>query len=310
MRNFIIGIKAFELNQEEIGFINDYQPMGLILFKRNCHSPAQIKDLVISFKELCRGYKPLILIDQEGGRVNRLPEKFFPNHPSVASIVNGSNSLEEAIDKISAYYTEIGERLYSLGINVNCAPVADLSIKGAHSIIGDRSLGSAPEDVSKLAEACCKALANCKVQSIIKHIPGHGRALLDSHEELPIVTNSIEELKETDFKVFYNLRNQKMAMTAHILYSSIDKDLCATISSKVITYIRELIGFKGILLTDDLSMRALRGEVSGRAEKALKAGCDVLLHCNGDMQEMIQVGDQSEQVSTLLNGKISSLDCF
>jgi len=309
IKNFITGVSALELTAEERAFISDHQPIGFILFKRNCDNPEQMKQLTASLNQLCHGYAPLIMIDQEGGRVSRLPEKYFEKTPSMAALT-ALKDAQHAYTDVYNNYLKIAKTLKSLGINVDCAPVADLHIEGAHSVIGDRSFGSDPESVAHLSEAVCSALANEGVQSIIKHIPGHGRSLCDSHFSLPRVSSLLETLEATDFKVFRSLSTQKMAMTAHIVYEALDSQRCATTSPTVIYYIRNEIGFKGIILTDDLSMEALAGSIKERADDSLKAGCDILLHCNGKMDEMMQVAEAAIAISDELMDKINHLDCF
>lgn len=310
IKNFITGLKGATLDSEEKRFITANQPVGIILFKRNCVDREQIKQLISSVKELCMGYQPLILIDQEGGRVTRLPTPLFNKPPSMAELVTSAATKQEAYSKVYDNYLEIANILKDLGINVNCAPVADLYIKGAHSIIGDRSFGEDPEIVSYLSEAACKGLAAGGVQSVIKHIPGHGRSLHDSHFTLPRVDTELKLLEATDFKVFRELVSQKIAMTAHIIYESLDEARCATVSPDVISYIRKDIGFLGLIMTDDLSMKALHGAMKERAHDAIAAGCDLLLHCNGDMDEMQQVAEAAVQLTDEVSRKVMSLDCF
>lgn len=314
VKNFIIGVSSLEMTQEEASFVSNYKPLGLILFKRNCDNPEQIKSLVASFKSLYENFEPLILIDQEGGRVSRLPSSFFNYTPSMKELIaiaeNGVNNKDVSYINVYNNFYNIGLDLKSLGINVNCAPVADLYIDGAHSVIGDRAFGSDPEFVSYMCEAASKGLSDAGVQSIIKHIPGHGRSEVDSHYDLPIVYEELDILEKTDFKVFRNLSTEKMAMTAHIVYKELDDQRCATVSPVVINYIRTNIGFKGLILTDDLSMEALEGTIKDRALDAIKAGCDILLHCNGKMEEMVQVGEVAEHINESLWKKIENLDCF
>ena len=184
--------------------------------------------------------------------------------------------------------------LQKLGINVNCAPMIDILHKGADEIIGDRAFSDDPYEVSELAREVCKALLMGNVFPVIKHIPGHGRANCDSHEELPVIDTSLEELEKTDFIPFKELRDQPFAMTAHIKYSAIDPDEPATTSKKMIDIIRNNIGFKNMLMTDDLSMGALKGSMEERVKKSIAAGCDIILHCNGDLQEMKEVAEHTE----------------
>lgn len=313
-KNFIIGVSSFEMTQEELSFISTYKPIGLILFKRNCDNPDQIKSLVHEFKSLYQDFEPLILIDQEGGRVSRLPSSFFDSTPSMKELVSIANkdlnNREAAYINVYNNFYNIGVNLKLLGINVNCAPVSDLYIEGAHSVIGDRSFGSDPDFVAHMSAAASKGLADAGVQSVIKHIPGHGRSKVDSHHDLPIVNEKLDVLEKTDFKVFRNLSTEKIAMTAHIVYKELDDQRCATVSPILINYIRNNIGFKGIILTDDLSMQALNGTIKDRALDAMEAGCDILLHCNGKMEEMLEVAEVAEYINESLWQKIEALDCF
>jgi beta-N-acetylhexosaminidase len=285
----IFGLQGVELSDVEREFFVRERPLGFILFKRNIESPAQVKKLVRQLKE-CVEWDCPILIDQEGGRVARLKPPHWRNSPAVKYFADlAEKDMESA--KEAAYMNArlIGEELYSLGINVDCAPVCDLVFDGAHDIIGDRSFGSEPEKAATLARQMAQGLADSGVLPIIKHIPGHGRARVDSHESLPVVDASLAELRKTDFVVFSKLADIPWAMTAHITYTAIDAEHPATLSPKVINIIRNEIGFDGIIISDDLSMKALQGTFTERAEGSIKAGCDLVLHCNGDMAEMLQV---------------------
>lgn len=288
----ILGCSALTLTQEEIQFFKEHKPYGFILFRRNIESPTQLKRLVDQLRDTV-GWQCPILIDQEGGRVARLKPSHWPEFPSMKQLVDSADSnISDVTHVVSDNAYKLGQMLTQLGINVNCAPVCDLHIEGAHDIVGDRSFGSDPTFVAKCATAMCEGLQKAGVIPIIKHIPGHGRAHVDSHEDLPVVDAPLDVLEKTDFNVFKQMaRSVKdvWAMTAHITYTALDPDLPATISPSVIHYIREHIGFDGLLITDDLSMKALTGDLGELALKALEAGCDIALHCNGDMQEMKSV---------------------
>ena len=278
----IIGIKGKQLNKYEIQFLKECKPLGVILFSRNIDYKEQTVNLIKKIKYLI-GRDAMILIDQEGGRVSRLSSKWktFPPAKYFGDLYN--NSMEKAKKETFYNYKNIGKILNDLGINFNCAPVLDLSIKSANKIIGDRAFSSSADIVSKLALEACKGLLESNILPIIKHIPGHGRAKADSHLELPEI-NTKEKLLEKDFLPFIKLSHMPLAMIAHIKYSSLDKNLCATYSSVIIDkYIRGKIGFNGILLSDDLCMKALKGPYSNRAKKARNAGCDILLHCDGNL---------------------------
>lgn len=287
----IFGCAGTTLQEEEKRFFAQHKPYGFILFARNIESPTQIKSLVEQMRAVV-GWSCPILIDQEGGRVARLKSPHWPLFPSMEKLIAPAGSdCKKACDAVYQNAMQLGKMLIELGINVNCAPVCDLRIKGAHDIIGDRSFGDDPEFVAACARATCEGLLAAGVTPIIKHIPGHGRALVDSHEDLPFVEAPLELLEKTDFKVFKLLNDQPdaWAMTAHIVYQALDPNLPATLSQSVIHYIREQIGFTGILISDDLSMKALKGDFANLATQVLEAGCDLVLHCNGQMDEMVQV---------------------
>ncbi|MCI5050379.1 MAG: beta-N-acetylhexosaminidase [Rickettsiales bacterium] len=286
----IYGCEGLSLSADERAFFADEQPLGFILFARNCDNPSQLSDLVASLKETVSHVDVPVLIDQEGGRVARLKPPHWRDYPAAERFVNLAKADE--VQAVRACYLNarlMAEELHALGINTNCAPVADLRLEGAHDIIGDRAFGAGDEQIAPLAAAQAEGLMDGGVIPVLKHIPGHGRALVDSHESLPRVSEPLDVLKETDFKPFQSLGYIPMGMTAHIVYEAIDKDLPATLSPTAISLIRELIGFGGLLMTDDLSMKALQGNLGDLASQALKAGCDIVLHCNGKMDEMQSV---------------------
>lgn len=300
----ILGLAGLELTDEERKFFVKEKPLGFILFKRNIDNPAQVKQLVRQLKECVERDCP-ILIDQEGGRVARLRPPHWRSSPAVKCFADiAVKDMEKAKEATYLNARLIGEELYNLGINVDCAPVCDLVFEGAHDIVGDRSFGREPEKVAALARQMAQGLADSGVLPILKHIPGHGRAKVDSHESLPVVDATLSELRKTDFVVFEKLANIPWAMTAHITYTDIDAENPATLSSKVIDIIRNDIGFGGILISDDLSMKALQGSFSERAEKSLEAGCDLVLHCNGNMEEMLQVVAGTSLISDSLAARL------
>lgn len=295
----IFGCEGLALSEQETAFFKQVNPLGFILFARNIDHPEQVKALVASLRETV-GWNCPILIDQEGGRVARLRPPHWRKYPAVEQFANlyKQGKQEEAKEAVYYNYRMLGDELFALGINVDCAPVMDLRFEGAHDIIGDRSFGECPKQVAELAEQNAKGLLDSGVLPIIKHIPGHGRALVDSHEDLPRVDASLETLQQTDFASFKQLASHPWwAMTAHIVYEAIDDALPATQSTKVIRLIREEIGFDGFLISDDLSMKALGGTYEERASKSLAAGCDAVLHCNGDMKEMQAVAKGVESLS-------------
>jgi beta-N-acetylhexosaminidase len=294
----IFGLKNTTLSAEEREFFRRENPLGFILFARNCESPEQISALTRELRD-CVGREELpILIDQEGGRVARLkPPHFRASYPAgiFASLAAQDKALAEKAVILNSKL--IAHELASLGITVNCAPVADLLFEDAHSIIGDRSFGTTPEQVALLAGATSAGLIAGGIVPIMKHIPGHGRAKVDSHEKLPVISTAREQLDETDFKIFSTLRTIPWAMTAHIIYSAIDPDQPVTLSAKMIRMIREELGFNGILISDDLSMKALAGDFATRTTGSFAAGCDLVLHCNGDMDEMLPIAAHSPAIS-------------
>lgn len=286
----IYGCEGTELSASEREFFSAHNPLGFILFARNCDHPEQVQSLVQQLKSCVSHPYCLVLIDQEGGRVARLKPPHWRKSPPAGLFARmGERNLEAAEEASCLNHALIAQELDALGINVDCAPVADLRIDGAHDIIGDRAFGYTPEQVARLAAAAARGLMEGGVIPIVKHIPGHGRALADSHEELPVVDTPLAELEATDFVPFRTLADMPAAMTAHVVYTALDPYAPATLSPKVLRYVREQIGFKGLLISDDLSMRALSGGFAERAAQALSAGCDVALHCNGDMGEMQEV---------------------
>jgi beta-N-acetylhexosaminidase len=294
---YISGCAGASLTSEEKAFFSKRCPWGLILFKRNIQNPTQVAELTRSFREIAGRADAPVLIDQEGGRVQRLGPPHWPSFPAAERLVQASdeNAAEETV-RLGARL--IAAELTKLGINVDCLPVADLRHEGAHDIIGDRAYGSDPAVVAKLARAAAEGLLAGSVLPIVKHIPGHGRALSDSHLELPRISASRAELERTDFAPFKALADLPLAMTAHVIYEAIDPERPATNSPAVVDgVIRTHIGFDGLLMTDDLSMKALSGSFAERTEAAFAAGCDMALHCNGQIEEMEPVADASPKLS-------------
>lgn len=288
----IYGLKGLKLDKEEKAFFRDAEPWGFILFARNVGGVRQLSRLTLELRD-CVGRDVPILIDQEGGRVARLKPPTWRKAPPAQ--VFGQLFLrdeEAAIEATRLNHRLLAHELRTVGIDVDCAPVADLRIEGADAIIGDRAFGTRPEPIVHLGRAAMEGLMAGGVAPIVKHIPGHGRAKADSHLELPVVPEEHGLLSETDFAPFKGLADAPMAMTAHIVYADIDSDRPATQSAEVIgRVIRGEIGFEGLLMTDDLSMKALSGTFRERGERSLAAGCDMLLHCNGEMAEMVAVAE-------------------
>jgi len=293
----IYGIKGYELSDEEKYFFSKNSCIGFILFARNIKDKTQLKKLTQSLRELMNG-EILILIDQEGGRVARLKPPHWPEYPTGQYFFelyqknpeNGYNALKQNFQKIANDLVEIG-------INVDCAPVLDISCPQTHQVIGNRAYGDNPQTVSELGRAVCEGLLQNNVFPVIKHIPGHGRGSCDSHLELPKVSCSFNELVNHDFVPFKALNDQKFAMTAHILYQAIDSKNCATLSKKAIDLIRQEIGFKNILMSDDVSMKALTGSFAQRTRLIIDSGCDLVLHCNAEMTEMQEINSALSQIT-------------
>jgi beta-N-acetylhexosaminidase len=277
----IFDVAGHGLTEAEKRFYAKLNPLGFILFARNCESPEQVGALVASLKELLQRDDVLILIDQEGGRVARLKPPHWRKSPPAGVFAEvGADSIAEGKKLVYANARLIARELYDLGINVNCVPLADVPVPGAHNIIGDRAFGEDPHQVSVLAEAMARGMMDGGVLPVLKHIPGHGRALVDSHKSLPVVEATLKEMRASDFIPFEALNSLPLGMTAHVLYTAIDAKQPATLSPKVIKLIREEIGFDGLLLSDDLSMKALKGSLAELTRRTLAAGCDVALYCN------------------------------
>ncbi len=293
----IFGVAGKELTSEEMEFFGKHNPLGFILFSRNIENPEQVRRLVMQVKATVFPRNDvLVMIDQEGGRVARLRPPYWPEMPSARHF--GEMIPLETLNRTKKHvynnYRLCSYELRKLGINVNCVPMVDVLFDGADDIVGDRSFSTDPFEVSELAREVCDAMLMGNVFPVVKHMPGHGRANVDSHKALPVVTASIEELRAKDFVPFKALADMPFGMTAHIRYTAIDADNCATQSKKVIDIIRKEIGFKGIIFSDDLSMEALEGNMKERAQRSLAAGCDALIHCNGNMDEMTQIAENIE----------------
>ncbi len=288
---FITGVSGADLSAEEASFLRSARPAGLILFARNCVSHEQIRRLIDDAREAVGGDDILVLIDQEGGRVQRLRPplgRALPAADAYACVFE----REPGIAKEAAFLAArlLADDLKSLGINTDCAPVLDVPVSGAHDIIGDRAYGRDPAQVASLARAVAEGFMAGGVLPVIKHIPGHGRATADSHLELPVVNETHAALSATDFAPFKSLNDMPAAMTAHVVFTAIDADNPASTSRKVTQdVIRGEIGFDGLLMSDDLSMKALTGSFGDRTSAVLAAGSDLALHCNGVLTEMEQV---------------------
>lgn len=286
----IYGCSSTVLGAEEHSFFSETRPLGFILFQRNCVSPDQIRRLVEDLRDSVGRADAPVLIDQEGGRVQRLkPPQWRDAPPASLFAALYEKDRERAVEAVRLNARLLAHELDVLGITVDCAPVLDVPQAGADPIIGDRALGNDPDTISALARAACEGFLEGGVLPVIKHIPGHGRADVDSHKALPNIEADLNTLSKIDFAPFRALKDMPWAMTAHVLYKALDSEQPATMSADVLKMIRQDIGFNGVLVSDDLSMQALSGSFKFRTAGALAAGCDVALHCNGDMMEMRQV---------------------
>lgn len=292
MQAAIYGIEGLILSDDERAFLREAEPAGMIIFRRNCADPAQLLALTDSLRDLLGRDDLPILIDQEGGRVARMrpPEwQAFPAAERFDDLYRIAPS--SAIEATRSNARALGLMLRQCGINVDCLPLLDVRQPGATDIIGDRALGAEPMQVAALGRAVLDGLASAGVVGVVKHMPGHGRALVDSHKELPVVSASAEEL-ETDLEPFERLSSAPMGMTAHVVYEAWDAERPASLSPTVIRdIIRGRIGFDGWLMSDDLGMEALAGDMGHRAAGVVAAGCDVALHCSGKLEEMVAVAN-------------------
>jgi beta-N-acetylhexosaminidase len=268
------------------------RPWGFILFARNVESPDQVRALTASLRATVGRADAPILMDQEGGRVRRLRPPHWPDYPPAGSYLVTAGGIEAGRKLVRQNALAMARDLRAVGVNVDCAPVLDVPTPDADEVIGDRAFSDDPLKVAIMARAMAEGLLEGGVLPVLKHIPGHGRAPVDSHMEVPVVEASLEELEARDMLPFRALRDLPVAMTAHVIYASVDPDEPATTSRRVITQlVRGQIGFEGLLLSDDLSMQALRGGLELRASGARASGCDVVLHCNGDLAEMRAVAN-------------------
>lgn len=286
-RAAILGCLGPVLAPEERAFFRDADPWGFILFARNVADPDQVRRLVSDLREAVGRHAP-VLIDQEGGRVARLRPPHWTGWAPLLEEMAAGDGEGARLAALWLRFRLIAAELHALGIDVNCMPIADLPAPGAHPVIGNRALGTHPLEVAVRGREVARGLMAGGVLPVLKHLPGHGRAGADSHEALPVVTATREELA-ADFLPFRHLRDLPLGMTAHVTYTALDPGACATLSPRAVATIREEIGFAGLLMTDDLGMGALSGAFGDRARAALAAGCDVLLHCNGEPAEMAAI---------------------
>jgi len=288
---FITGVAGTALSKDEQAFIQAERPWGFILFKRNIETPAQLVSLVEELREVAGAPDAPVLIDQEGGRVQRLSPPHWPVYPAGA-VFSRLYDLDSALGLKAARLSArlIADDLGKLGVSVDCLPLADVPVVGADAVIGDRAYGTEPVKVSAIARAVTDGLEEGGILPVLKHIPGHGRATADTHFRLPTVDTDKIELERTDFAAFRPLSDLPMAMTAHVVFSAFDPAQPATTSATMIErVIRGVIGFQGLLMSDDVSMNALAGSVAERTRAIVAAGCDMVLHCNGKLDEMRDV---------------------
>ncbi len=290
-RAMILGCSGLTLTEAERAFFAEVRPWGFILFRRNVDSPEQVLALTQALRDAIDDPLAPILIDQEGGRVQRLGPPHWPKYPPGRAYLEAVSDLSEARELVRVGARLMAHDLKALGITVDCVPVLDVPVAGAHDIVGDRAYAGDPETVSLLGRAAAEGLLAGGVLPVIKHMPGHGRAFADSHKELPVVHADWATLDAWDFAPFKALSDMPIAMTAHVVFDAIDRKRPATTSKKAIRMMREHLGFSGLILSDDLTMQALSGSLTDRARAALKAGCDVVIHWNGDMDEMRAVSE-------------------
>jgi beta-N-acetylhexosaminidase len=296
---FITGLSGPELTAVERDFIRAERPWGFILFRRNIETPAQVASLTAEARKVLGDPDAPILVDQEGGRVQRFRPpnwQLYPSGASFGKLYAIERKLGLSAARLSARL--IADDLAKVGVNVDCLPLADVPIPGANDVIGDRAYGNEPKSVAAIARAVTEGLEQGGILPILKHIPGHGRAMADSHLSLPVVDTSKEELERIDFAAFKPLADLPMAMTAHVVFSAYDDAQPATTSAKMIEWvIRGVIGFQGLLMSDDVGMNALAGSIAERTRALIAAGCDMVLHCSGELDEMRQVAREAPELA-------------
>ena len=297
-RAFITGLEGLTVSPNERAFLREARPWGLIIFKRNVSSPDQVAELTQSFREIVGAEAP-VLVDQEGGRVQRLGPPHWRAYPPGArygQLYDREPEVGIAAARLAGHL--IAADLRPLGIDVDCLPIADVPVAGGDPVIGDRAYGTEPGKVARIAKAIAEGLQAGGVLPVLKHLPGHGRATADSHHNLPVVNTDRATLEATDFSAFRPLAGLPLGMTAHVVFSAIDPVAPATTSVTMVRQvIRGFIGFQGLLMSDDVSMNALSGSIAERSRDALAAGCDVVLHCNGDLREMVAVAGEAPELS-------------
>ena len=309
-RSFIVGVKSTKLLKKEIFFLSKYKPWGIILFSRNLKKFDQIKKLIHHIRKLFVDNNYPILIDQEGGRVNRLSKLIESSNLTNQYFGNlYRNNRKKFYDYYKIYISQKSYLLNELGININTVPVLDIRHPKRSNIIGDRSYSTSAKIVSTIGDYCVNEFSNKKIATVIKHIPGHGLAYADSHKKTPVVDTKINYLMKNDFSVFKK-KQSLFAMTAHVIYSDIDPLNTATHSSKIINLIRKKVGFKNVLITDDISMKALKYSIKINTIKAFTSGCNLVLHCSANLPEMRIVAENSPFLSSFMIKKTSQFYNF
>ena len=289
----IFGLQGPKLTAAEKAFFRDTRPWGFILFSRNIETPKQVRKLTQSLRE-CVGRNCLIFIDQEGGRVQRLKPPHWHDYPSLGHVTAQFHLSPKKIRRaVFLHHRLIAADLRAIGITANCSPVLDIPVKGADPIISDRALGTNAKDVIDLAQPAMAGLMTGGIAPVIKHIPGHGRATVDSHKALPVIKKWLPGLVGTDFKPFKALNHAPMAMTAHLIIEAIDRENPVTLSKRCIDFIRNRLEFDGLLMSDDLDMKALSGSLTSNTRKTYAAGCDIALQCSGKIPAMVEVAKGS-----------------
>lgn len=295
-RAFIAGCLGTSLTDDERAFFRDARPWGFILFRRNTQTPEQVAALTAEMRETVGWHAP-ILIDQEGGRVQRMGPPHWPKYPPARAFL-GINDPVQRRELVRLSARLMAHDLRNVGIDVDCLPVLDVPVAGSHDIVGDRAYAYEPDEVARLGRAAAEGLIAGGVLPVIKHMPGHGRARADSHHDLPVVDATLEELRAQDFRPFRHLADMPLAMTAHVVFSALDPKNPATVSKRIVRDImRSEIGFDGLIMTDDISMKALSGSFEAKARAAIRAGVDVVLHCHGIMEEMVAVAGAVPEMS-------------
>jgi beta-N-acetylhexosaminidase len=299
-RAFITGLAGLQVSAGERGFLREARPWGLIVFRRNVKTPEQVQELAGSFRDIV-GWEAPVLVDQEGGRVQRLGPPQWPAYPPGArygELYDREPALGLGAARLAGHL--MAADLKAVGIDVDCLPIADVPVAGGDPVIGDRAYGREPGKVAAIAAAIAQGLLAGGVLPVVKHLPGHGRATADSHQRLPVVDADRATLEATDFAAFRPLAGLPLGMTAHVVFSAIDPVAPATTSVTIVReVIRGFIGFQGLLMSDDVSMNALSGTIAERSRAAFAAGCDVVLHCNGDLQEMSAVAKEAPLLAGL-----------